>query len=134
MTDTLKVTMLTLQDDLQNKLPALLVAEGVPGITYYTVGNPENQEDTWCCVRLAALKGKESMEVIIHLSLPRVSELDAYAYIQALLNYLENVFDPNDYGYETEDPEFQIFETDFTHGDIQTLCSVTLTRILDDCD
>jgi hypothetical protein len=131
--EKIKATIETIRTDLAEKLPALFQAEGVKGIDHFSVGYPANQEQTFCCVRLASLD-KKQIEFIIHLALPKVSELDSYGYMQAVKYYLDDEFDESTYGFDTGDYELHIFETNFMQGDIQILFSVTLTRFLDDCD
>jgi hypothetical protein len=130
---SIKTVMETVRSELAVKLPPLIQAEGLKDIGHFTVGYPANQEQTFCCVRVASLEGKKQLEFIIHLALPAVGELEAYGYMQAVIAYLEDEFDQTAYGFDTGDYELQIFETDFTHGDMQILFSVTLNRIRDDC-
>ena len=132
--ETITGTITVIKDHLRAALPPLLQAAGAQDFDAYTVGYPENQDGRYCCVRLASLKGKESLEFIIHLALPRVSETGAYAYLQAVKNYLDGPFDQTDYGFDTGEYELQLFESDFTHGDFQALFGVTLNRSITDCD
>ena len=134
MAETVAGIITAVKEHLAAALPALLAAQGAENFEAYTAGFPENQERRYCCVRLASLKGKESLEFIIHLALPRVSEAGSYAYIQGVKNYLDGPFDQTKYGFDTGEYELQIFESDFTRGDFQALFSVTLNRILTDCD
>ncbi|MDR1469326.1 MAG: hypothetical protein LBT00_08545 [Spirochaetaceae bacterium] len=119
--------------DLAGKLPSLLEAGGAPDFARYTVGYPDNQDETFCCVGLAAMKGKESVEIIIHLTLPGLSETCSYVYLEGVRKYLDTKFKPSNLGYDTSAWELQVFETELNHGDIQALFSVTMSRELDDC-
>lgn len=130
----IKAMMEAIRDDLTIHLPSLFQAEGVKNVDYFTVGSPTNQEQRFCCVGLASFQSKKQIEFIIHLAIPRVSELESYGYIQAVKEYLDNEFDQTAYGFDTGDYELQIFETEFMRGDIQIAFSVTLNRLLDDCD
>lgn len=130
----IKAIIEAIRDDFAQHLPALFQAEGVKSVDHFTVGYPTNQEQTFCCFRLASLQEKKHIEFIIHLALPGASELDAYGYMQAVKNYLDGEFDQTAYGFETRDYELQIIEENFMRGDIQTLFSVMLKRFLDDCD
>jgi hypothetical protein len=73
-----------------------------------------------------------ALEFIIHLALPGVSETGAYDYLEAVREYLDGGVGAA-IGYDTEKWESQVFDTDFTNGDIQALFSVTMTRQTDDC-
>jgi hypothetical protein len=122
--------------DMEAKLPALLGAAGQPDLSRYAAGYPDNQDGTFCCVRFAAMSegaDSESLEFIIHLALPGVSETGAYGYAEAAREYLKSDFAPAKLGYETFRFEVQMFETDFSNGDIQALFSVTVSRQNDDC-
>jgi hypothetical protein len=119
--------------DMAANLPVLLEAAGLPDFSRYAVGYPDNQDETFCCVRLAALKGRESAEIIIHIALPGVSEASSYGYLEAAREYLDGAFETARYGYDTSSWDLQVFETDFTRGDIQALISVILSRDEDDC-
>jgi hypothetical protein len=132
--NTVRGIVEAVREHLEAALPALLEAEGAEDFEAWSTGFPGNQEQRYCCVRLASLKGKESLEFIIHLALPRVSETGAYAYIQGVKNYLDGPFGPADYGFDAAEYELQIFEADFAHGDFQALFSVTLNRSITDCD
>lgn len=99
----------------------------------FIIGYPDNQDKLLCCVRLAAMKGKEDFEFIVHLALPGVSEAESYAYIEAMREYMDGHFDPVLYGYDEFTWDLQVFETEFTRGDIQALISVTMSRVSDDC-
>jgi hypothetical protein len=129
----IKAIIESVRADMEKKLPTLFQSEEVKSVDHFTIGYPSNQEQTFCCVRLASLD-KKLIEFIIHLALPKVHELVSYGYIQAVNRYLDDGFDPSVYGFDTVDYELHIFETDFMQGDIQILFSVTLTRFLDDCD
>jgi hypothetical protein len=131
---TIKATITAIQKDLAAALPGLLEAEAVQGITYYTLGYPENQEDLWCCVRLASLKDRENLEFIIHLSLPHVGEAEAYSYMQGVKHFLDETFFPGHYGYDTGTYKLQVSEVDPTYQGIQTLFNVTMARMISDGD
>jgi hypothetical protein len=131
---TIKQTMTDIKDGLKTALLALLEAAGVPDFAAYIVGFPSDQTALTCCVRLAALKEKESLEFIIHLALPRLAEIDSYTYIQAVKDYLDADFDQSEYDFLTGTYSLDIMEANFTKGDIQAFFSVTLTRAIDDCD
>ncbi|MDR0374407.1 MAG: hypothetical protein LBH85_01605 [Treponema sp.] len=128
-----KAIIEAVRDDLAANLPAIFNAEGVKGVDHFTIGSPANQEQTFCCVRLASLQGKKQIEFIIHLALPGVSELESYGCIQAVITYLDDEFDPTACGFDTSDYELRVLENIFTHGDIEILFSVMLNRELDDC-
>jgi hypothetical protein len=121
------------REDLAAKLPALLEKSGAPDFSRYAVGYPDTQEESFCCVRLAAVKDKNDFEFIIHLALPGVSEAASYVYLEAVREYLDGAFEPYLYGYDTFTWNLQVFETEFEHGDIQALISVTMSRQPDDC-
>jgi hypothetical protein len=128
---TIAETIDAIQKDLVGKLPPLLGGE--PDFDEYITGYPTNQDEKFCCVRLAAIHEKVSFEFIIHVSLPGVSETTAYNYIEAVRKYLDDECEVSAYGYDTGSWEMQIFEADFSHGDFQALFSVTMTRQVDDC-
>jgi hypothetical protein len=130
---TIDGTLRGIKADLKERLPALLAAEGAPDFGRYETGYPDSQDETFCCVRLAALKGKESMEFVIHFALPGASEPDSYKYMEAARKYLDGWFEASAYGYDAAEWELQIFETHFASGDIHALFSVTMERRLDDC-
>jgi hypothetical protein len=130
---TVKAIIETIRAELAAKLPPLFQAEGVKGVDHFTAGYPSNQEQTFCCVRLASLQAKKQLEFIIHLAIPGVSELESYGYIQAVKDYLDDEFDQTVYGFDTGDYELQVFENHFMQGDIQILFSVMLNRAIDDC-
>jgi hypothetical protein len=119
---------------LQSELPVLLEEAGAGEIAYYGVGYAFNQDDTACCVRFASLSFLENFEFAIHLSLPHIQETDAYLYIDALVKFLNEKFDTNDYGYTVGRYTLDVFETDFNHGDVQALFMVTMDKAADDCD
>jgi hypothetical protein len=123
------------RSDLAARLPALLEAAGAADFSRYIAGFPDNQDESFCCARFAAMKNDGSggsMEFIIHASLPGISETAAYVYLEAVRQYL-NDFDTAPLGYDTASWESQVFDTDFSNGDIQALFSVTMTRQFDDC-
>ena len=122
------------KNDLAKRLTPLIEAEGEKNLARYVVGNPDNQNDTFCCVLLFALRGKETLEFILHLALPAVPEAAAYNYIEAARNYLDAGFSAYDYGYDSHEWELLVRETDFSSGDIQALFNVTMTRRITDCD
>jgi hypothetical protein len=130
---TIAEIIVAVKEDLAAKLPPLLEQAGAPDLSRYAVGYPDTQNESFCCVRLAAVKGKEDFEFIIHLALPGVSEAASYVYIEAAREYLDGSFEPYLYGYDTFNWDLQVFETEFEHGDIQALISVTMSRQLDDC-
>jgi hypothetical protein len=122
--------------EIVTELPALLEAEGAENLRRYVTGYPDNQEETFCCVRFAAMSnGGDSgtFELIIHLALPKVPETDAYRYLDAVIRYLERHFSPAALGYDTHTFDVQVFDTDFSNGDIQALFSVKMSRKADDC-
>jgi hypothetical protein len=121
---------------LAAELPSMLETAGQPDFSRYVTGYPDNQDETFCCVRFAAMnEGADngSLEFIIHLALPGVAETDAYGYLEAARRYLDGVFDPAALGYDARTWESRVFDTDFTNGDIQALFSVTMSRQKDDC-
>jgi hypothetical protein len=123
-----------IKDSLQAELPALLEEAGAAQIIYYGIGYPFNQDDTSCCVSFAGLVFLENMQFNIHLALPHIQETDAYLYIDALVKFLNEKFDTNDYGYTVGRYTLDVFETDFNHGDVQALFMVTMDKAADDCD
>jgi hypothetical protein len=123
-----------IMDSLQAELPALLEEAGAGEIAYYGIGYAFNQDDTACCVRLASVAFLENLEFAVHLSLPHIQETDTYLYIDALVKFLNEKFDTNDYGYTTGKYTLDVFETDFNHGDVQALFMVTMEKAADDCD
>ena len=117
--------------DIAAKLPPRMAE--LAGFEHYHTGYPTNQDERFCCVRLASIKDKTSIEIVIHFALPAVSETQAYGYLDAGVGYLERDFAPAAWGYDKHEWDLQIFETDFTSGDIQAIFSVTMTREVDDC-
>jgi hypothetical protein len=127
-------TITRIKDSLQAELPALLEEAGAGPIAYYGAGYAFNQDDTACCVRLASLSFLENFEFAVHLSLPHIQETEAYLYMDALVKFLNEKFDTNDYGYTVGRYTLDVFETDFNHGDVQALFMVTMDKAADDCD
>jgi hypothetical protein len=127
-------TITGIMDSIQAELPALLEEAGAGEIAYYGIGYAFNQDDTSCCVSFAGLAYLENMQFNIHLALPHIDESAAYLYIDALVKFLNEKFDTNDYGYTTGKYTLDVFETDFNHGDVQALFMVTMEKAADDCD
>jgi hypothetical protein len=123
--------------DLAASLPQLLEAAGRPDFSRYTVGFPDNQDDTFCCVLFASVQSGSAgnFEFVIHLALPGLSETAAYDYLEAVREYLgaNGGFNTEPLGYDTRTWESRVFDTEFTNGDIQALFSVTMSRQADDC-
>jgi hypothetical protein len=122
-----------IKDDIKLVLPGLIEKYYQPPIEDFTIGYPFNQEKRTCSLRLAKLEFMGDFEFIIHLSLPKIDEDAAYDYLQAVCDYLTD-FDTTDYGFYTGSYTLDLYESDFNHGDIQALFSVTLKKAVTDCD
>jgi hypothetical protein len=130
----IKTIIKGIHKDLEEYLPVLFQVEGVKKVDHFTIGYPSNQEQTFCCIRIASLQNEKQFEFIIHLALPGVSELESYGYMQAVIGYFDKRFNQSAYGFDTVDYELQIIESDFTKGDGQILFGIMMSRVLDDCD
>ncbi|MDR0377296.1 MAG: hypothetical protein LBH70_05830 [Spirochaetaceae bacterium] len=129
----IKLIMEAIRDDMAARLPSLFHDEGVKNVDHFTIGSPANQEQKFCCLGLVALQDKRKLEFVIHLAIPGVGELESYGYIQALKEYLDGPFDQTAYGFDAGEYELYVIENEFTHGDIQILFNVSMSRQTDDC-
>ena len=131
---SIKKSLTTILADIKGLLPALLTEHGAGQFAGYSIGYPVDPEKVLLCVRFATGSddASETLEFDIHGQFPGVSELDAYNYMDAVNDYLDN-FDPQIAGYV--DGSYSIGATDNPRTSIlEVFWSVKLTRPKDDCD
>jgi len=100
----------------------------------YAIGYPVDPEKVLLCVRFAAAGDDESetLEFDTHAQFPGLSEPDAYSYMDAVNDYLDNDFDPRIAGYTSGG--YSVSATDNPRtAMLEVFWSVSLTSPKDDC-
>ena len=131
----IKKSLTTILADIAANLPELLNKHGAGQFAGYSIGYPVDPEKVWLCVRFAAGddNASETLEFDIHAQFPGMSELDAYSYMDAVNDYLDNYFDPHIAGYV--DGSYALDARDNPRTSIlEVFWSVKLTDPKDDCD
>ena len=132
---SIKKSLTTILADIETCLPERLGVHGAGQFAGYAIGYPVDPEKVLLCVRFAAGSDDESevLEFDIHAQFPGMSELDAYNYMDAVNDYLDNYFDPQIAGYVAG--SYSIGATDNPRTSIlEVFWSVKLTQPKDDCD
>jgi hypothetical protein len=132
---SIKQSLTKILEDIKTCLPERLEVHGAGQFEGYSIGYPVDPEKVLLCVRFAAESDdvNETLEFDIHAQFPGTSELDAYSYMDAVNDYLDNYFDPHIAGYT--DGSYSVGATDNPRTSIlEVFWSVKLTTPKDDCD
>jgi len=129
-----KQTMEKIKDDIAGVLPELLKKYGAKQFDGYLIGFPTDPEKTLIGLWVGEYGNDVSIKLIftIHAQLPGVTEIEAYNYIDAINEYLED-FNPQIAGY-TDGSYALIVKDGDRKSSIELLYSVTLVCPKDDCD
>jgi len=132
---SIKKSLTAILEDIKTCLPELLEVHGAKQFEGYSVGYPVDPEKLLLCVRFAAGGSdvNETLEFDIHGQFPGTTENEAYSYIDAVNDYLDNYFDPQIADYT--DGSYTIVATDNARTSIlEVFWGVKLTYPKDDCD
>jgi len=131
----IKRSLTTILADIEATLPAILTGHGAKQFEGYSIGYPVDPEKVLLCVRFAAASDdvSETLEFDVHAQFPGLPESDAYSYMDAVNDYLDNYFDPQIAGYA--DGSYSIGANDNPRtAMLEVFWSVKLTCPKDDCD
>jgi len=130
-----KKSITTIFEDLKNWMPALLEAHGAKPFDGYKIGYPVDADKVLLCVRIAAGSNDaiQTLEFDIHGQFPGTPEEDAYSYIDAVNDYLDNCLNPQIAGYTDGSYSFGLTDNART-AILEVFWSVKLTYPKDDCD
>jgi len=131
---SVKTTIEKILSDIEVKLPPILIKKDLLEIDHYVIGFPVDPEKIYLCVRAAEGSDDTNIKLVfdIQVQLPGIEEVDAYDYIDAVNEYL-NDFDPSIASFTDGSCQFLI-KDDERNSTLQIYWSVTLMYPKDDCD
>lgn len=125
--------MKAIQNHIEKNIPTILEGSDLEGFEIYQLKYPTNQNERFFCIRYAEHRLTDVAEFTftIHVNLQGMTEEELYKYIDAVSEYLDDVFDPMIFGYVLS--SYIVAVTDvFKTSTASIFFDVTMTRPLDD--